>query len=423
MLLRFGVSNHLSIKDYQELSFVASSLKDPEGGLIDCPAAPTGAVLPAVVVYGANAAGKSNLFGAIQAMCTAVLLSHRGGEPGTGISRQPFRLAPESRQAPTLFDIDFVLDGVRHHYGFESTDERYVSEWLYTFPKAHRRTAFVRDGEKFKFGRSLKSQNSTIAKMTRPNSLFLSAAAQNHHQQLSPVYSYFRSISIAPAFEDIGIPLSKLANKRPELRTIEFLKKAGTGVVGYREMESEIPENIQAFDREFFELDSKHIDSSFEASKDVPEKEVSILLSHQNSQGKFDNFELDIESGGTLRLLVVLQKIYRAIDHGCPVLLDEIDMSLHTRTCEAILELFCSKTTNPRGAQILATTHDTNLMKSRSLRRDQLWFAEKGSDGATQIYALSDYRTRQGDNLEKGYLQGRYGAVPHEAVVSHHGET
>lgn len=423
MLLRFGVSNHLSIKEYQELSFVASSLRDREGGLIDFPPAPSGAIMPAVVVYGANASGKSNLIDAMQTMRLAVLGSHSRGEPGGGVSRQPFRLDPSSPGVPTRFDIDFVIDGTRHHYGFEATDKAYVSEWLYTFPKSHRRIAFIRDGEEFGFGRALKGQNSSVAKMTRPNSLFVSAAAQNGHEQLSTVYSYFRSISVVQTIAVAGMAASEqLADEEPDRRLFEFLEKAGTGVVDYRRKETDVPEVVQTVVKEMSALIKEHLKPQFEFEPDVGSKQISIELAHRGTDGNPIYFDLDRESAGTRRLLVVLGKAFRALDGGLPLLVDEIDASLHTQASEAVLRLFCSRDVNPRGAQLLATTHDTNLMKSPALRRDQLWFTQKNSDGATEVYPLSDYRTRRSDNLERGYLQGRYGAVPFEDLLPAHDE-
>ena len=195
MLLRFGVTNRLSMRAQQELSLTASSLKDPTGGLIDCPSAPSGSVLPAVLIYGANASGKSNLVNSIRVMKEMVLGSHRELEPGGGVpARRPFALAPASSLNPTRFDVDFVMDGVRHHYGFEASDEAFVSEWLYAFPKRHRRMLFEREGGEFHFGRALGGQNKAIAALVRPNSLYVSAAAQNGHEQLSGVFAYFRSI-------------------------------------------------------------------------------------------------------------------------------------------------------------------------------------------------------------------------------------
>ncbi|OBP73266.1 hypothetical protein BAE42_14135 [Mesorhizobium loti] len=130
------------------------------------------------------------------------------------------------------------------------------------------------------------------------------------------------------------------------------------------------------------------------------------------SGGKQVFFNLDKESAGTRRLLALLAPIFAALDHGGLIVIDEIDASLHTRACEAILALFSSTEFNANGAQLIATTHDTNILSSNLLRRDQIWFCEKGDTGETALFPLTDLRTRATDNIEKGYLQGRFGAIP-----------
>ena len=418
MLLRFGVSNHLSIRDFQELSFVASSLKDRDEGLISCVASPKGAVVPAAVVYGANASGKSNLVSAMRAMKRMVSLSQTRGEPGGRVPRQPFKLDPACAGEPSRFEIDFVVDGVRHHYGFEASDDAFVSEWLYDFPRSHRRTLFEREGGEFRFGRGLKGRNAVIAALTRSNSLYLSAAAQNGHERLSRVFGYFRSIRSVHAVAVRGTAVSmKLAEEELDRRTIDFLERIGTGVVGYRRDETETPEEIKALNRDIAAVIRKRLKESapFEPTID---KQVAIELAHRSRGGVPVHFDLDSESAGTRRLLFVLGPAFRALDEGTPLIVDELDASLHTQAAEAVLRLFCSPETNPKGAQLVATTHDTNLMRSPVLRRDQLWFTEKDADGATRLYPLTDIRTRKGDDIGKGYLQGRYGAVPPDDPVS-----
>ena len=420
MLLRFGVSNHLSIRDPQELSFKASSLKDRNEALIDCPAA-NGPILPAVVIYGANASGKSNLIAAMHAMQSRILLSHTKGEPGGGVPFHPFRLDPAAAQIPSCFNIDFVIDGVRHHYGFEASNTAFVSEWLHVFPKSYRRTLFERDGNEFRFGRTLRGPNKIIANLTRPNSLFLSTAAQNDHKQLSSVFGYFRSIK---GYQNITVPgaiaSAQLAEQEVDDRVINFLKKIGTGIIGYRRKETELSEKEQMIRREIFAVVRKLTGTSLDSETDADSKQISIELAHHGREGKKIYLELDRESAGTRRLLIVLGLAFRSLDEGLPLFIDELDASLHTYASEAVLWLFCSRKSNPKGAQLLATTHDTNLMKSSALRRDQLWFIQKDAEGATQLYPLTDIRTRTGDNVEKGYLQGRYGAVPFDDPTSTH---
>jgi len=380
VLLRFSVSNHLSLRDSQELLLTTSSLKDKTEGLIDCPAAPRGSILPAVVVFGANASGKSNLVHALKAMQRMVLFSHTRGDASGGVSRHAFKLDASYSDKPSRFEIDFIHEGVRYHYGFEADDAAFLSEWLYAIPKSHRRLMFERDGNDFRFGRELKGRNNTIAELTRSNSLYLSAATQNSHEQISSLYEYIRSMN---CYMSIGSDNEYWwRHKEIDTRVIEFLGKLDTGICDYRR------------------------------------REITIELSHQSRDGETFYLDLGMESSGTRRLLVMLSLAYCALDTGTPLVIDELDVSLHTLAGAAVLQLFCSPKTNPKGAQLVTTTHDTNLMKWAGLRRDQIWFTEKDEDGATLLYPLTDIRTRRSDNLEKGYLQGRYGAVPFADPIS-----
>ena len=413
MLLRFSVSNHLSFKEPQELSFVASSLKDREDGLIACPPAATGHVLPAVLIYGPNASGKSNLLDAMRFMRGAVVFSQVKGEPGGSIPRQAFRLDPDTAAAPTRCEIDFVIGGIRHHYGFEASDDEFLSEWLYDFPHARARMLFERDRGSFRFGRAMRGQNRAISELTRPNSLFLSAAAQSGHKRIVEIFEYFRSFH---GFLPLDVPGNTVPAMFKEEtlddRVIDFLISINTGVTGYRrrEIEIEIPEQVQKIAGAIADVTgSKPLASS---------RSPVIELAHESQNG--DSVYLDFvrESAGTRRLLLALGIAFHAIDEGRLFILDELDASLHTQAAEAVLRLFCSPETNPRGAQLVATTHDTNLLKSPLLRRDQVWFTEKSRYGATQLYPLTDIRTRKGDDIERAYLQGRYGAVPSDNLVS-----
>ena len=203
MLLRFGVSNHLSIREFQELSLSTSALIDAEEASIQRTAAPRGSALRAAVIYGANASGKSNFVDALETMKGMVLYSQTQGQPGGGVRRSPFRLDSASSEELSHFEIDFVLENTRYHYGFKASDTAFESEWLYSFPKSYQRILFERDSDEFHFGRTLKGQNGVIAEMTRSNSLYLSTAAQHRHEQISKIYGYFQSIHVD---RNIAIP-------------------------------------------------------------------------------------------------------------------------------------------------------------------------------------------------------------------------
>ena len=420
MLLRFAVTNHLSICESQELSFAASSLKDRRDGLIDCEAVSSKSVLPAIVIYGANASGKSNILDAIATMKKFVLWSHTKGEPGGGLPRDAFKLDPACLRTPSKFELDFIIDGVRHHYGFEATDEVFAAEWLYTYPLSHPRKLFERDKGTFSFGRELKGQNQNIAGLTRPNSLFLSAAAQNGHEQLSRIYEYFKSIEIASSISIAGTEASaQFVRDELDSRVIDFLNSINTGVVGYREKKIEIPEEAQEIRKELKAVLEKLSGGPIKIKPEEEEgKYVAIELAHRDRKGESVYFDLDSESAGTRRLLIILSLVFQALDEGLPLCIDEVDASLHTVASEAVLKLFCLPTTNKKGAQLIATSHDTNLMSSDVLRRDQLWFTEKTPEGATELYPLTEIRTRKGDNIELGYLQGRFGALPSDDTIS-----
>ena len=411
MLIRFSAGNHLSMREPQELSLVASSLKDDEGGLIKCGRVPGGKLLPAAVVYGANASGKSNFVSALEFMRDAILYSHSRGEPEGGIPRLSFALDPECNRESSVFEADFVVEGVRYFYGFECTDKAFETEWLYAFPSSRKQVLFERSGGEFKFGRGLRGRKDVIADLTRPNSLFLSAAVQNHHKHLSVIVSFFRGLIVDTRIVMPGNYASlTLMQGDVDPRVIRFLEAIGTGVFDYRRRQQDTSEQEKAFIQAIDKAIRETLDPPPEFN--IDHNEISVELAHRGQDGEPVYFDLARESAGTRRLLVVLSRVFNALDNGAAFVIDELDASLHTQACEALLTLFSSPKSNPKGAQLIATTHDTNLMRFPLLRRDQVWLCEKDQAGATHIYPLTDIRTRKGDNIEKGYLQGRYGAIP-----------
>ena len=410
MLLRFGVTNHRSLRERQELSLVASSLDGSEDGLIECRHAPGGRLVPAAVIYGANASGKSNLVRALQWMRTAVLESHRGSTAGEVVPRRPFALDAASASMPSAFDIDFVSGGVRYNYGFETSDTAILTEWLLAFPKNHRQVLFERKSKDISFGRNLKGRNHVIADLTRPNSLFLSAAAQNGHDELARISQFFRTITVPrPALDGIR-PIEKGASL--DDRALHLLKMAGTGVIGHRIMDMQSDAVVGPLMSKFGTFIAQERGIPADLMEAALRDMGRIELAHQGADGQSVFLKYSEESEGTRRLVDLLPAVYRALDVGSVLVVDELDASLHTRACELLLALFSSHVTNPKGAQMIATTHDTNLLHSSLLRRDQIWLTEKDHEGATHLYPLTDIRTRKTDNIARGYLQGRCGAIP-----------
>lgn len=414
MLLRFRVRNFLSMRDEQELSFVASSLKDSLSPVHNVGTVTKYDILSAAVIYGANASGKSNIITAMRHFQSDVRNSHSQRSANAKINRREFALDSESIAESTMFEMDFLSEGVRYTYGFEVDQDQYVSEWLYGFPKGVVSIFFERDFQEFKFGRSLKGRNKTISEFTRKNSLFLSTAAQNDHDQLSKISEFISKIriqsNISVSSEAATMSLGK---KELDQRAVEFLTSIGTGVCGFKTEEEKLPDEAKALTSALFKVFSDAMEDMPDIDPaEFPETRTNIKLGHLSREGDLKYFDLNNESAGTRRLLVLLGPIFDVLDEGGLLVIDEIDASLHTKACELIVSLFNNKERNPKGAQLIATTHDTNLLMSDMIRRDQVWFTEKDMTGATSLYPLSDISTRKGDNLERGYLQGRFGGVP-----------
>ena len=423
VMLRFGAENHLSINERQELSWIATKLKGRDTGLIHSDALPKEAVLPAIVVYGANASGKSNLVSALMRMRADVLFSHRRGSPGGGVPRSLFLLDPSCSDLPTIFDCDFVVDDVRYHYGYKKTDKAFIEEWLYSFPRGSRRKLFERvDIQEINFGAGFTGEKRSISKIMRENSLFLSAAAQNNHALAISILEFFDKINIHADISVDAVALNQRFEERDiDERAMKFLGKIGAGVIGFRRNIADKFDRQKTFRADISAALGRYVgNEEFEKSfRERYEKNenVEIELAHTAKDGKDVFFDLDNESAGTRRLLTLLTAVYRALDNGTMLVVDEVDASLHTQACEAIIAMFSDPELNQTGAQLLVTTHDTNLMLSNALRRDEIWFTEKDEIGETHVFSLAEISIRQHDNVEKGYLQGRFGAVPFSGSV------
>jgi AAA15 family ATPase/GTPase len=421
MLIRFAVENHLSIRDRQELSMVAASLQDSGADIISVNDIK---LLPAALLYGANASGKSNVISALSFLKSAVRSSHARGEPKGKIPLTPFRLDQKSRTLPTRIELDFFQNKIRYSYGFAATSDAFIEEWLHAFPSGKKQVWFHRDISRrsIRFGKHLKGSLRTIEGLVRPNSLFLSAAAQNAHKQLTPIFEYLGNFSLSYKIEnraaDAGAAFS---DGSIDERIIQFLRQADTGIVDHRfeEMFSGVDIDKKGFMNDLLGIIKKYAPEGREFPAELAEAEMkNISLGHRTAAKRPEFFELDLESAGTLRLLVLLRPIFEALDQGSLVVIDELDASLHTYLCEKLVMLFSSRDTNPRGAQLIATTHDTNLLSAGCVRRDQIWFVEKDNAGASSVYPLTDIRTRGTENLEKGYLQGRFGAIPFRGPIN-----
>lgn len=145
---------------------------------------------------------------------------------------------------------------------------------------------------------------------------------------------------------------------------------------------------------------------------------AGLRLADRGSNGNLVYFDLNVVSAGKRRLLTILDQMFKATDTGALVLIDDPSKSLHTLVCNAILGPSCSMAMNLSGEQLIAKTHDTSLMNSQHIRRDQLWFSEENCERGTKLFLLTGFRTRKVDSNERGYPWGKIGAVPNNASVN-----
>ncbi len=408
MLLRFTFSNHRSFRDEQELSLVASSFGDhPEVVLHS--AGLTEGVLPVAAIYGANASGKTNVIRALQFMAMAVRASQRHWQPDGPIPREPFAGAEESIRGPSRFALDFAIEGIRHQYGFIVDSVAVLEEWLHVYPKGKKQVWFTRvRGNPMSFSAKMLGENRAIENLTRPNSLFLSAAAQNNHAALMPIYQWF-SGSMSFIIGDRGhwmIRTAELYEKLEQKKIIsEMIAAADLGVEDLHVQRIEVTEETKQL------LEAVSSIFKHPAPEKLLEARPEVQLLHRLEDSSVP-FAAEQESEGTKAYLALLGPIIQALTTGGTICIDELDASLHPLLALQLMSLFNASSRNPKEAQLIFTTHDTNLLNSGILRRDQVWFTEKKKDASSYLYPLSDFKPRRHENLENGYLQGRYGAIP-----------
>lgn len=412
MLVQFRVKNFRSLRDEQVLSLVASTDKT----LLDTHALGTGLkaapqLLKSTVVYGANASGKSNLIKALQYM-QGVVQQSAALQPDQTFGRlQPFKLDVASGSKPTEFEVTFIIDSVRYQYGFAMTSQRIVSEHLLVYKAFKPQRWFERhfDAEigkdVYDFGSGLKGAKNLWEGATRPNALFLSMAVQLNSDTLRPVFDWFANrlvifneqSQLSPQFS------MKMLKQEAQRKAIcDFLRAADISIADIEITTKQAMVHTINFDL----ATGKREESASEQPVD------EIKFHHVTEHGKAV-FDLADESGGTRNLLFLAGPILDILNKGLTLVVDELDTSLHTLLVQALVRLFHRPEVNIGGAQLIFTTHDTSLLDAYGLfRRDQIWFVEKRLDQSSSLYPLLDFSPRKNEALERGYLQGRYGALP-----------
>jgi hypothetical protein len=397
MLLRFRVANVRSLRDEQELSFVA-----PEGSDGDRAAAREVtlsdgrhlSVHTVLGVFGANASGKSNVITALKNMRHAVLRSYAEWTSYDGIPRDEFALDPKAAAETTLYEADFLLDrNVRWTYGFELGPRQVEAEWLYAYPKGRRQVWFERDAtreKEFEFPADRLQDRALLARTTRRDALLLTRAANDGHEQLTPVFDWFRSNlwDVTPETEraqrEDYTATRLLESEDFRRRTEELLRVADLGISGVEVEQS---------------------------SSGRP----TVRLLHTGS-GERLTLDWASESWGTRSWFALIGPLLLALDTGAILLIDELDASLHSRFAAEVVRLFQASWVNPKGAQLVFTGHDPSLLQTpsggRLLQPGQIWLTEKDERGATELSSVAEWEPTEEEDLMAAYLAGSFGAVP-----------
>ena len=401
MLVQFEVNNFASIKDTVTFGLNAGK-KDTHS----FPARKYN-LLQSVVLYGANASGKSNLLKAMNMMASLVLNKNKVSSSVDSLEHQPFLLNSETETASTSFEMIFIIDEIIYRYGFEYDSKTVYAEWLFADEKGTEAKLFYRDVDdgfyvnptKFKEGKGLEDR-------TLENHLFLWKCNSENGRISKNIIKWFFQLNMIDGLANDNVTATnKLHNKSFKKNILDLIKIADLGIldIDTKEDDSILPEKY----KELFE------------KYDINTKETITIHKKfdkdNNSIGEVEFYLEKHESLGTKKFFAISAPILDTLENGKVLIIDELDASLHPLLTMHLIKMFHNKELNKKNAQLIFATHDTNLLHDDLLCRDQVWFAEKDKYGATDIYSLLEYKTktRKDSNKEKLYLQGRYGAIPY----------
>lgn len=409
MIIDFSIENFLSFKEQQTLSFVAEPPYDihPEH-LLDTPEKDL-KLLKTIVIYGANASGKSNFLSAIHFL-KQLILNSAENKPDEKFELIPFLLDKKLKNSATSFDINFFCNEIRYNYSLVLNKSQVFHEHLNYYPKKYKKNIFSRDlnnlGEyEYSIGTDLKPKRiyEDTALKTLPNVLFLSKMVQENSQFLKPIYDWFSStLSEQFSLEDTAKSIHSDDNFKK--RFLKFLENQDIDIVDINVDKGSLAEKIIKNNNFTPEVQEKILE-------DLKNRYYyDIKTYHRNSDNELEPFDLELESQGTRKLFSLsslLLNNYKKFEKTFYV--DELSSALHPLLVKNFLKEFNNTTFN----QLICVTHDTHLINQECLRKDQIYFVEKDKSQVSSLYSLLEFNPRNDrENWELRYLSGRYGATP-----------
>ena len=402
MLLEFMCSNHKSIKD----KIVFSALAGSDNTNDDMTEKIAGVkVLKSAVIYGANGSGKSNFIDAISFVKNLVVnsITH---QPGQGIRQIPHKLSGLGSES--TYQVQFVIKGIRYVFGFSLKNLLVSEEYLYYFPNGRQAKIFDRKDEKFTVGSKFRGKFSSCKDVLKPNRLLLSCAANfTAVEEVADAFSFFNNELVVYGAENqdnwMNYSLYQInSNEKMKRVVLSLMQDLGMGVKDIK-----------------VSIDQKKMES-IELPPFLTDEFKNMLLQTKvdaiTAKVVYEKFETDLlqdESTGVRKLFALLCPMIDILINGKVLLCDELEASLHEALVYELVKLFMTIKTD-KFAQIIFTTHETGLLNLDLFRRDQIWFTEmEGTDRSTDLYSLAEIKNvRKDDNFGKGYITGKYGAIP-----------
>ncbi len=420
MLVEFTVGNYRSFREPQTLNMEATSLKSaPKYSALDENVIFDEGklkLLSSAAIYGANASGKSNFVRAWKFFQKQVSDSARESQVGDTINVEPFAFSQVERQKPSFFEIVFVNDNRRYRYGFEADSWHIHREWLFRYDRTEV-NLFFREGEEIKINRNSFKEGYGLESRVRENALFLSVVAQFNGEIATSILTWLNNAKVVSGLEDRDY-------KSFTLLLMQYSKTFGSQIsnfigsldVNIRNLGLADHGQLSLFDIEP-DLNVENVRSSGQRAQETI-KTTHTIYNAANSEAGTVEFDIAQESAGTQKMIYFAGLLLLSLEQGMVLFVDELDARLHPlMTCE-IIKLFNDKKTNPNGAQLIFTTHDTNLLANHLFRRDQIWFVEKDDFQASFLYSLAEFVDEEGNkvrndaSLERDYISGRFGAIP-----------
>ena len=426
MFIEFSVSNFRSVLARQTLSMVASQDAAHLQSNVSAGKDKDLRVLRSAVIYGPNAAGKSNLLRAVEILRQLVQNSATGFQDGQPLPVTPFLFSQAALEQPSEFEIIFIADDkVRYHYCCVASPERVIKEWLVAYPHGRAQRWFEREynpeskSYRWWFGPNFnaeRAERKVWQDFTRNNALFLSTAIQLNNAQLRPVFNWItqKLIVLVPGINlNPFLSLNLLREGDGQEKIMRFMRAADIGIDRLELLEEDLlpaPSGALAPGsmRVHFEIG---LPPGAPPATQI-QKNLRVLAWHKRTDSAEEvPLDLSDESDGTQKLFEFTGGWLRALESGATLFVDELDRSLHPHMTRFLVGLFNSRT-NEKNSQLIFTTHDTTLLDIDLIRRDQIWFVEKDDERSTRLYSLLEYSPRKDEALERGYLKGRYGAIP-----------